>query len=160
MPRVHRPQRGRWGEGIVTAALIALLCAATVVLAWREAQLTAGIRNAQREILRAQIRMEEAERCRLSLKQLAAAQEITEVAVDYGTQAVRAVHRGIASIPFTILEKVPVVRGPARLVRVLHDSIAGGVYGTITGVNQAVGAGMRRQLKVPEPRALPTKPKP
>jgi hypothetical protein len=78
-------------------------------------------------------------------------QQITETAIDAGTSAVRAVHMGIAGIPFGILEAVPATRDATRVVRQTHDVIANAVYGSIKGANRfagilargALGAGQR-----------------
>lgn len=148
-------------SGVAFGMAVALACTAlTILAAWRGEQLAAMVRANRRELLRAQILLAEAERCRLNLKQLATAQQVSEVAVDFGANTVRAVHQGIAAIPFTILEAIPATRGPTRIVRALHDAIAGGVYDTITGVNQAVGSGLRRQLEVPAPPAAKDQPEP
>lgn len=135
---------------------LALACvAASLFAAWRGEWGAAAVHANRRQLLRTGIHLAEAERSRVGLRQLAAAQEVGETAVMFGTNTVRAVHQGIASIPFGILERIPVTRGPTRLVRALHDSIAGGVYDSIIGVNEAVGSGLRKQLQDPADKPEP-----
>lgn len=74
------------------------------------------------------------------------AQQLTETAVDVGTQVVRQIHFGIAAIPFGILEAMPVTRDTTRVVRHTHDVIANAVYGTIRGVNKLTGQATRGAL--------------
>src|SRR5690606_25569141 len=56
-------------------------------------------------------------------QRIAETQQLTETAVDIGTQAVRQIHFGIAAIPFGILETVPATRDTTRVVRQAHDVI-------------------------------------
>lgn len=70
--------------------------------------------------------------------QMAAGQVLAENVVEGGTSTVRAVHRGIAGIPFGILESIPVTRDSTRIVRKIHDAIADGVYGGISATNKAL----------------------
>lgn len=77
---------------------------------------------------------------------LAEAQQFAETVVDTGASAVRTVHFGIASIPFGILEAIPVTRDASRMVHYAHDAIADAVYGTIGGVNRIAGRALRAAL--------------
>lgn len=74
-------------------------------------------------------------------------QRLSETAIDLGTDTVRAMHLGIANIPFGILEAVPVTRGVTRVVRQTHNLIADAVYSTIKGVNRGVGGFARLALR-------------
>lgn len=85
-------------------------------------------------------------------QQLAAAQALGEGAVDGTTRAVQGIHRGIASIPFGVLESIPATRDTTRIVREIHDLAADSAYGTIRGVNRLLGKGMRRGLQRPARR--------
>lgn len=75
--------------------------------------------------------------------QMAAGQVLAENVVEGGTSTVRAVHRGIAGIPFGILESIPVTRDTTRIVRKIHDTIADGVYGGISATNKALHQAVR-----------------
>ena len=79
-----------------------------------------------------------------TLEQTLQTQQITEQAVATGTALVREVHKGIAGIPFGVLEAIPATRAPAKALRGLHDSISDGVYGAIAGLNKAVGRELRK----------------
>lgn len=85
---------------------------------------------------------------------LAGVQEFTEAAVEGGTGVVRTIHHGVATIPFTILENIPVTRDTTRLVRGIHDLTADTVYGAISTINRVLGSGMRQGLK-PPPKKTP-----
>ena len=54
-----------------------------------------------------------------------------------GTRMVERQHRSAASKPFDLLQTVPGVAGPTRLVRAAHDAVLDVVYGGIQGVNAA-----------------------
>ena len=77
------------------------------------------------------------------LQTLADVQKVAEAAVHGTAATVQTVHRGIAAIPFGILEAVPIAREPTRIVRAIHDLTANSVYGAITGINRWVGRGLR-----------------
>ena len=106
-------------------------------------------------LFRAETLRSEAERLQRAEMQLAQVQRISEAMVSGGTQTVRAIHRGIAAIPFGILESIPVTRDTTRIVRASHDLISDAVYGTIGAVNRGVGATLRGGLKAGAPGAVP-----
>lgn len=77
---------------------------------------------------------------------LSATQQASEIALETTTRTVQAVHQGIASIPFGILESIPATRDVTRVVRAAHDLTANTVYGAISAVNKLVGHGWRASL--------------
>lgn len=79
-------------------------------------------------------------------QQLLEAQEILEGSIDGTTAAVRAIHKGIASIPFGILEAIPVTREPTRVVRGTHDLISDVVYSGISVANKTSGKVIRKGI--------------
>ncbi len=79
-------------------------------------------------------------------QQISGVQQIAETVIDTGASAVRAVHFGIAEIPFGILEAVPATRDATRVVRQTHDVIANAVYGSIKGANRIAGLLARNAL--------------
>ena len=134
-------------EGVI--ALMLALGLTTVLLAlgaalWRLQRQLPALRG---DSLRARIEIVEAARLQRAQQQLEQAGRIAETALGSGTEAVRLIHRGIAAIPFGILEAIPVTRDTTRVVRHTHDLIAGAVYGSIQAVNRGLGAGLRRQLQ-------------
>lgn len=60
-------------------------------------------------------------------------------AVDAGSRAIERVHLDTAGRPFAILEQVPVVAAPSKLVHVVHDAIVTTTYAGVRLVNTAVG---------------------
>lgn len=142
---------------MVEALLALSTSAGALLLAWAafdthrvQRRLAAALRR--RDVLRA-----EARRLQVADTQLAEAQRLAEAAVWGGTHTVRAVHRGIAAIPFGILEAIPATRDVTRVVRASHDLISDAVYGSIDLVNRGVGAGLRAGLKAGLPPASETK---
>lgn len=98
-------------------------------------------------LLRAEVRRAEALRLQDAEARLAELQCLTERGVSGGTEVVRAVHKGIAAIPFGVLERIPATRDTTRVVRQAHDLISAAVYGSIKAVNRGVGAGVRLGLR-------------
>lgn len=82
-----------------------------------------------------------------TLENLREAQATAEQVIATGSSVVREVHRGIAAIPFDILDSIPATRDSSKLVRGVHDSIADGVYGALSGINKAVGREIRKTLQ-------------
>ena len=68
--------------------------------------------------------------------------ELVTTAVDAGTTSVEKVQLGLAKRTFDVLEAIPVVAPPARVVHVVHDVSVRSVYSTIRMVNRGVGAGL------------------
>lgn len=130
-------------EALATAALLATtvaLGAFSVLLGLRLVAAGAALDRAGGVEL-------EAQRLWLAERQLTDAQRLSEVAVSGGTFTVRAIHKGIAAIPFGVLEAIPATRDTTRIVRASHDLISDAVYGTIDAVNRGIGAGLRAGLK-------------
>jgi len=82
-------------------------------------------------------------------------QKLAEAGVSIGTDTVRGIHQGIASIPFGILEAIPATRETTRVVRAIHDQTAEVVYGAIGAVNRVLGKGLRRGLGAEPPPPPP-----
>ncbi len=76
----------------------------------------------------------------------------TTQSVQVTTNIVQTTHEAIASIPFGILEAIPVTRPVTKVVHEIHDQIAGGVYGAITGVSRAIGNAGRPKPRPERPR--------
>ncbi len=74
------------------------------------------------------------------------AAQVAVIGLTQVTEAVQAVHRAIAAIPFSMLGPLPGARGTAFT----HDTIADGVYDAVRIVTRGVGEGARRII-----RALP-----
>ncbi len=59
-------------------------------------------------------------------------------AIEHGSTAVEQVHKATASRPFDILEQIPAVATPTRVVRVVHDVTVTTVYSAIRLSNRTV----------------------
>jgi hypothetical protein len=81
-----------------------------------------------------------------TLENLREAQATAEQVIAAGGSVVREVHKGIAAIPFDILDSIPSTRGSAKVARGMHDSIADGVYSALSGINKTVGREIRKTL--------------
>jgi hypothetical protein len=66
-------------------------------------------------------------------------QEIVEVAVDTGAASAEVVHKAVADVTFGVLDSIPVTEGVSKLVRGLHDGIAGSIYSTVRLSNKEAG---------------------
>lgn len=122
----------------------ALLTAEVLRRAWQyEHQSSELLIELNNEILHLREARKQAE----TLQRLSQAQTLAETVVDGGTATVRAVHKGIASIPFGILEAIPATSVSAKNVRKTHDAIADGVYNTISGMNRLLGVAARKAIK-------------
>jgi hypothetical protein len=60
-------------------------------------------------------------------------------AVEHGSRAIERVHLETANRPFWILEKIPVVALPSKVVHAIHDATVKGVHGTVRLVARGVG---------------------
>lgn len=133
---------------MVTEALYTLaLLLASLALALALPALGFGLRATRDALFRAEVVQAEGLRLMHAEQRLADMQRLTESAVGGSTMVVRAVHKGIASIPFTILESIPATRDTTRVVRITHDLISDAVYGTLGAVNRGVGAKLREGLQ-------------
>jgi hypothetical protein len=65
---------------------------------------------------------------------------LTFDAVEHGSRAVERVHLATAGRVFTILELIPVVNVPSRIVHVVHDATTSGVHAMVRGGARVVSA--------------------
>ncbi len=148
-----------WLELVLAIALLTVM-ARTTQRSYAQEQ---AIRDAADSMRRSGSLLIERQTASRAQQQIAGVQQIAETVIDAGTSAVRAVHFGIAEIPFGILEAVPATRDATRVVRQTHDVIANAVYGSIKGANRIAGllarntltAGQRPRMNASE---LPTEP--
>ncbi len=132
----------------------------TGALAWSQQRLQGRISAQARQLQRSAALQTEIRWWQSALDRLAQWQEVTESTIDGGAQAVRAMHQGIAAIPFGILEAIPATRDTSRVVRSVHDFTADNVYAAIAAVNRLAGSGSRRWIKRPDRKASPAEPAP
>lgn len=80
-------------------------------------------------------------------RQLLEAQKLLEHSIDGTTATVRTIHRLIASIPFGILEAIPVTRRVTKIVHGVHDLISDVVYSSISITNKTSSKALRKGLE-------------
>lgn len=131
--------------GLELSLFAGCLCA-TAGLVWWLWRLNRAIGDGAAQLTRTAAIRAEALRMREANERLAEWQQITESSVAGGTQAVRAVHKGIAAIPFSILEAIPVTRDTTRVVRAVHDLTSDRVYAAISTVNRLLGETSRHAI--------------
>jgi len=74
-------------------------------------------------------------------------------AVEHGSKAVEVVHKATAARTFVVLESIPPIAKPAKIVHVVHDAWLTGVYGIIRAVNGVVGKTLDVVIDVAEDNA-------
>ena len=75
-------------------------------------------------------------------KRLRGLAKLVRDAVEHGSRAVEKVHLETARRPFAILEHVPGIETPVKVVHGVHDLTVSSVYFTIRAVNHVVGSGI------------------
>ncbi|ARU59240.1 hypothetical protein OLMES_5256 [Oleiphilus messinensis] len=98
-----------------------------------------------REQFRKQVRMEK--------------QQLAECTIDKGTSTVEMIHRIISKITFGILECIPPIRYPSKLVRKVHDKTSSQVYTLIREINRDIGTisqQWQQQSQTPASRPIST----
>lgn len=136
---------------------IAVHAAAALVVSGCAWQFWAAQRaQARIELQLMQVAVEQGECARLlqNRAQLETLQQAAESGVEGTTALVQSIHKGIASIPFGVLEAIPATRSTTRLVRGIHDLTSAGVYGGISAANRGIGRSIRKQLSGQPPPAI------
>ena len=136
---------------LLTLFALLMVIGSAVVLRAAAAELDLAERSAMYET----ILQEEVALLVQGRDQLVRMQGATEATIEGTTRLVHAIHRGVAGIPFGVLEAIPATRDSARLVRGVHDLTAAGVYETIAAVNRGVGRGLRRGIDLRVPKIEP-----
>lgn len=77
--------------------------------------------------------------------------DAAKLAVQETSARVKEMHKAIADQSFDVLTRIPLIAGPAALVRTAHDAIAGGVYAAIHhGSGGLLGAASMVERNLPE----------
>lgn len=71
-------------------------------------------------------------------------------AVDHGAGAIEKVHLGTAKRTFDVLEAIPGIDEPTKVVHVVHDVSVQGVYGAVRLVTRVVGVVLDAAIDVVE----------
>jgi hypothetical protein len=74
-------------------------------------------------------------------------------AVEHGSRAVEKIQLETAGRPFGILEHIPAVAEPTRVVHVIHDATVSGVHGIVRAVSRTVAVTVDVALRVAEERS-------
>jgi hypothetical protein len=86
----------------------------------------------------------------MSLGKWRGALALVRDAVEHGSRAVERVQIETARRPFSVLEQIPGVAEPTKVVHVVHDASVAAVHEIIRGVNGAVGAAVDFALRQAE----------
>ncbi|MFI5301102.1 MAG: hypothetical protein ACHREM_23710 [Polyangiales bacterium] len=84
------------------------------------------------------------------LRRLRGLRALLQEAVHHGSSAIERVHLETAKRTFTILEAIPPITEPTKIVHVVHDATVTSVYAAIRGVNAIVGKGLDVAIDVAE----------
>jgi hypothetical protein len=76
-------------------------------------------------------------------------------AVEHGSRAVERIQMETAKVPFDLLEAVPPIAVPVKVVHAIHDVSVAGVHGSIRLVARVVGHAADAVIDVIEARAAP-----
>jgi hypothetical protein len=85
-------------------------------------------------------------------KQWQGLKALFEDAVEHGSRAVERVHMETARRPFSIIEHIPGIAVPTRLIHVVHDAAVTTTYAMIRLVNRAVSLALGATLDVLDAR--------
>jgi len=129
-------------EGLAALLLIAAVLVALAV--WRGRKAARQIKTLEADLHRAEVAGQEQAARIAALETLRDSSQLAEHAIATGTAVVKEMHKGIADIPFSVLEAIPATAKQAKLLRGLHDSISDGVYGALGSLNKAVGRELRK----------------
>lgn len=148
-------------EGLALLLLLAAVLATVAV--WRSRRASRLLKTLEEDLRRAETAGQEQAARIAALETLRESSQLAEHAIATGTAVVKEVHKGIADIPFSVLEAIPATAKPAKVLRGLHDSISEGVYGALGNLNKAVGRELRKGVPLADaspatPAALPETP--
>jgi hypothetical protein len=94
---------------------------------------------------------------RLAMKRLRGLRALVGDAIEHGSKAVEDVHKATAARTFRVLEAIPPIAAPAKVVHVVHDASLTGIYAIIRTVNKVVGVTLDAAIDVAEPPEPPEK---
>ena len=85
-----------------------------------------------------------------TMKRLRGLRALVGEAVEHGSKAVEEVHKATAARTFFVLEAIPPIAKPAKVVHIVHDASLTGIYGMIRVVNRVVGKSLDVAIDVAE----------
>ncbi len=78
--------------------------------------------------------------------------ELAAEGIDTLLVRIEKIQRTYSHVPYAVLERIPLIGGPAREIERVQDGITHAVYGTIRGVNWLIGTGVSLALDQVEKR--------
>lgn len=94
-----------------------------------------------------------------TMKRLRGLRMLVQDAVEHGSKAVEVVHKATAARTFDVLEAIPPIATPAKVVHIVHDASLTGIYGVIRAVNSVVGKTLDVAIDVAEKQSEETPPR-
>ncbi|MBX3189960.1 MAG: hypothetical protein KF819_23245 [Labilithrix sp.] len=85
-----------------------------------------------------------------AMKRLRGLRALVEDIVEHGSKSVEEVHKATAARTFDVLEAIPPIATPAKVVHVVHDASVTSVYTMIRVVNKVVGKTLEVAIDVAE----------
>ena len=85
-----------------------------------------------------------------TMKRLRGLRSLVGEAVEHGSKAVEEVHKATAARTFFVLEAIPPIAKPAKVVHIVHDASLTGIYAMIRVVNRVVGKSLDVAIDVAE----------
>jgi DNA-binding Xre family transcriptional regulator len=136
---------------LILAIASLLISLVTLAIAWQQHNLSQQCKS---HLLHISSHHKERELLIKQQWQLLETQEKLEDTIGITTSAVRTIHKGIAAIPFGILEAIPVTRHVTLVVRGTHDLISDVVYSSIGIATKTTGKVIRKGIKAPSDKKL------
>ncbi len=84
--------------------------------------------------------------------------ELVEDAIDQGSRAIEEVHGKAGRWAFELLERVPLLAPPVRVVRSVQQTVIARTYRTIRLVNRGIGAVVGMAIDAAEEHSRPAPP--
>lgn len=89
------------------------------------------------------------------MSRLRGLKDLVEETVEEGSRAIEEAHLGVAGRSFRVLEAIPPLGGPVRLVHAVHDAHTSFVYGCVRLGNRVLGRALDLALDLAEAQAGP-----
>lgn len=142
----HRWISTVWIDTVLLVLASSCIAAGTLLLlaGWRQRRKAAA---AAQLLRRSRIQYDEMKLALAQLERLERWQQHTSSGIAGGTAAIRAIHQGIASIPFGILEQIPSTSQTTRQVHRIHDLSSEAVYASVQQANRWLGKRAREHLQ-------------
>ena len=122
----------------------ALLTATTL---WRAVSLHNDLKGFSRRLRHDAACLLELRHRKEAYRRLQSAQRVTESVFDNSATNVFCIHMSVAEIPFGLLESIPKISKPAKIIRKTHDLVTETAHRSILGVNRVAGRFARKAIE-------------